>query len=135
MRGADAGPRDHLAALPAFWVGLLYDPVALDQAWQLVRGWEAADRQSLRDSVPRQGLGATIAGRSVRDVARDVLAIAAAGLRRRARRDATGQDESRHLAPLHAIVEHGRTLADDLITRFEGPWGRSVSPVFGELAL
>jgi glutamate--cysteine ligase len=135
MRGADAGPRDRLAALPAFWVGLLYDPVALDQAWQLVRGWNAADRQALRDAVPRDGLDALVSGRTVRDVARDVLAIAETGLRHRARRDAAGRDERVHLAPLRGIIDSGLTLADDLIARFEGPWGRSVRPVFSELAL
>jgi glutamate--cysteine ligase len=135
MRGADAGPRDHLAALPAFWVGLLYDPVALDQAWQLVRGWSAGDRQALRDAVPRDGLAAFVSGRTARDVARDALAIAEGGLQRRARHDAAGQDERIHLAPLRGIVDRGQTLADDLIARFNGPWGQSVRPVFHELAL
>ena len=130
MRGADAGPSAHLIALPAFWVGLLYDRAALDQAWQLVKDWTEDQRQALRDEVPRLGLGATIAGRSLRDVARDVLALASAGLRRRARLDKAGKDEAGHLAPVIEIVETGLTLADRLAASFESEWGRSVSPVF-----
>src|SRR3546814_1399020 len=37
MRGADGGPWGRLCALPAFWVGLLYDDAALDAAWELVK--------------------------------------------------------------------------------------------------
>ncbi len=62
MRGADAGPPEMLNALPAFWVGLLYDPASLDAAWEIVKGWSAEERQALRDAVPREGLAATIAG-------------------------------------------------------------------------
>jgi glutamate--cysteine ligase len=115
MRGADAGPLSHLAALPAFWVGLLYDEAALDEAWQLVKHWSAEERQRLRDDVPRLGLDAVIAGRRVAEIANDTLALAAAGLKRRARRNPAGQDESVHLAPLEAIVRQGKTLADRIV--------------------
>ncbi|MBI5165325.1 MAG: glutamate--cysteine ligase, partial [Magnetospirillum sp.] len=48
MRGADGGPWRRLCALPALWVGLLYDSIALDGAWQLVREWSAEEREQLR---------------------------------------------------------------------------------------
>src|SRR3954451_10181809 len=47
MRGADAGTEPRLAALPALWVGLLYDGAALDAAWDLVKGWSAEERTAL----------------------------------------------------------------------------------------
>ena len=56
MRGADAGPWRRLPALPAFWVGILYDDASLDAAWDLVKDWSAEERQKLRDDVPRAGL-------------------------------------------------------------------------------
>ncbi|MFT4098261.1 MAG: glutamate--cysteine ligase [Rhodoblastus sp.] len=132
MRGCDVGPRAHISALPALFVGLLYDPAALDEAEQLVSGWSADDRQALRDAVPRLGLSATIGGRSLQAVAKDVLAIARRGLSRRGRRDAQGHDESRHLSVLDAYAESGQPLAGDLLRRYESAWGRSVLPAFEE---
>jgi glutamate--cysteine ligase len=134
MRGADAGPRRRLNALPAFWVGLLYNDTTLDAAWDLVKDWSAAERQSLRDDVPKLGLAATIRGRSVRDLARECLALSHEGLRRRARVDIGAHDETQYLSPLEEIAESGRTPAEDLIEKFKGPWGGSVEPVFEELA-
>lgn len=135
MRGADAGPPDMLVALPAFWVGLLYDRQSLDAAWDLVKGWSADERQALRDAVPKQGLAATIAGRSLAELARDVMALSRAGLVRRARLDASGHDESIHLAPLDAILASGRTVAQRLEARFTEAWGGTVEPVMRELAM
>ena len=135
VRGADCGPRRMLAALPAFWVGLLYDDAALDAAWEMTKEWTAAERQALRDDVPTLALRATIRGRTVRDVARDCLVLSAQGLARRRRLDIGGRDETRHLAPLDDIVASGRTLAEDLIEKFKGEWGGSVEPAFTELAL
>lgn len=132
MRGADVGGRDHILALSAFWTGLLYDSSARAAAWDLAKGWTAAERQSLRDDVPRLGFEATIRGRSVRDLARDLLAIARAGLRARALRDARGADETVYLDLLDARVASGRTAADDLIAAFNGRWNGSVDPAFAE---
>jgi glutamate--cysteine ligase len=130
MRGADTGSREHILALPALFVGLLYDDDALAAAWDLVKGWSAQERQTLRDDVPKYALDATIAGSSVRDIARDALAIARAGLKRRARLDASGADEGRHLDILDARVARGRTAAQDLLDLYAGAWGQSVAPAF-----
>jgi glutamate--cysteine ligase len=135
VRGADCGPRRMLAALPAFWVGLLYDDGALDAAWEMTKEWTAEERQTLRDDVPTLALGASIRGRTVRDIARDCLALSAQGLARRGRLDIGGRDETRYLAPLDDIVARGKTLAEDLIAKFKGEWGGSVEPAFTELAL
>jgi glutamate--cysteine ligase len=56
MRGADSGPWNRLCALPAFWVGLLYDDAALDAAWDLVKDFSLAERNALRDGVPKHAL-------------------------------------------------------------------------------
>jgi glutamate--cysteine ligase len=134
MRGADEGSRDMMLALPAFWVGLLYDGASLDAAWDLVKSWSAAERQALRDAAPRHGLAATVAGRPVLEMARAAAAIAKAGLARRARQGAGG-DESLFLAPLEEVLAEGASPADRLLARWRGAWGERVEPVFGELVL
>jgi glutamate--cysteine ligase len=134
VRGADAGPRRMLASLPAFWVGLLYDDASLNAAWDLVKGWTAEERQALRDAVPKRALRTEIRGRSLRDLARDVLAIARQGLGRRARLDIGGRDETRYLDALDDIVARGVTPAEDMIAKYQGPWGGSVEPAFTEYA-
>src|SRR4051794_13994147 len=90
MRGADVGPPARITAQSALMVGLYYDSTALDGALQLIRGWSAEARQALRDEAPRLGFSARIAGRTARDIARDMLALARAGLTRRQRRDTGG---------------------------------------------
>ncbi|HVG52700.1 MAG TPA: glutamate--cysteine ligase [Xanthobacteraceae bacterium] len=134
MRGSDGGPWRTLPALPAFWVGLLYDDDTLDAAWDIVKDWTAAERQKLRDDVPRLGFNATIRNRSVLDLARDTLTLAHAGLKRRNRLNGSGVDESRYLAPLDDIVARGKTRAEELLEKFAGPWRGSVDPVYEEYA-
>ncbi|MGJ3264280.1 MAG: glutamate--cysteine ligase [Salinarimonas sp.] len=135
MRGMDAGPRSHLLAAPAFWVGLLYDPVSLDAAWDLVKGWSAEERERLRNDAPRLGLDATIAGRTVGAIARDVLAIARSGLARRAITDGLRRDETSYLDPLEEIAASGRPRARVLLDLYHGAWGGSVAPAFEACAL
>jgi glutamate--cysteine ligase len=132
MRGADVGSLEHITALSAFWVGLLYDKDALDGAWELVKGWSAEERERLRADVPKLALKASIAGRSARDIAREALVLSQAGLKRRAYRDEAGRDETRHLDYVEEIVTSGRTQAERLLERYHGPWGGSVAPAFKE---
>jgi glutamate--cysteine ligase len=134
MRGADGGRWRRICALPAFWVGLLYDTQALDAAWDLVKGWTAEERQHLRDVVPGQALDAKFRGSPVRDIAAQTVAIAHAGLKRRNRLNAKGQDETIHLAFVEETVSSGRTPADDLLARFAGPWQQNIDQVFRDYA-
>lgn len=134
MRGADGGPWRKLPSLPAFWVGILYDDVALDAAWQMVKGWKAEERQKLRDEVPRLGFAATIHNRDVLAVATDALRLAREGLARRAKLDSHGRDETRYLEPLEDIVARGTTPAEELLQKFHGSWEGSVEPIFTEYA-
>jgi glutamate--cysteine ligase len=132
MRGADGGPWSRLCALPAFWVGLLYDRVALDQAWQVVADWTAEDRARLRLDVPRLGLKAVVRGRSLQDVAKDILDIAHKGLARRNRLNQAGDNETGFLEPLHEIAASGVTAADELLAAYNGRWNGDLTPVFTE---
>ncbi|QLF69483.1 glutamate--cysteine ligase [Peteryoungia desertarenae] len=132
MRGADGGPWRRICALPAFWVGLLYDDAALAAADELTADWTFEDVVSMRDAVPAKGLAATIQGREVAAVARDVIAISRQGLMARARLNGEGQDESVFLGPLDEVVAKRTTLADDLLSLYNGRWNGSVEPVFEE---
>jgi glutamate--cysteine ligase len=134
MRGADGGPWRRLPSLSAFWVGLLYDDACLDSAWDLVKDWNAEERQALRDAVPRLGFAATIRDRNLLALARDTLVLAHAGLARRKRFDPYGIDETRYLAPLEEIAERGETPAEELLRKFHGEWGGSVDPIYREYA-
>src|SRR5277367_4392852 len=125
MRGADGVPWDRLPALPAFWVGLLYDDTSLNAAWDIVKGWTASERQSLRDDVPRFGFKARIRDRYLFEIARECLAVSYAGLRRRGRLDQSGRDETRHLEPLQRIIDSGRTPAEEMLEKFNGRWNGS----------
>lgn len=132
MRGSDVGNPAMIAAQAAFWVGLLYDEASLAAAWDIAKNWNACDREGLRATVPRLGLAARIAGRSLGAVAAEALTIARAGLAARARRDAQGRDETHFLQPLEAIVAAGRSLAEERLAEYEGRWQRSVEPAFTE---
>lgn len=128
MRGADGGPWRLICALPALWVGLLYDAQAQAEALDLIRGWSADEREYLRSEVGIHGLRTPFRGGTLRDVALEVLAIARGGLERR------GHDEAAFLKSLQLIAESGRTPADALLELYEGKWGRSVDPMYDELA-
>jgi glutamate--cysteine ligase len=133
MRGADGGPWSRICALPALWVGLLYDGTALDAAWDLVKGWSIEERQGLRDAVPRLALDAPLPGGGrLRDIAAEVLEIANAGLAARGRGNFAGDNETGFLDPLREIVRTGKVPAERLLERYTGAWGGDVSRVYAE---
>ncbi len=134
MRGADAGPWGELCALPAFWVGLLYDSDCLDETWHLVKHWSEDEREQLRRDAPRFGLKAKSPSGSMQNLALQVLKIAERGLKRRARLNDEGEDETHFLQPLWQIAESGITLAEDKLSRYHGEWQGSVLPIFSEFA-
>jgi glutamate--cysteine ligase len=135
MRGADGGPWSRICALPALWVGLLYDQGALDAAWDEVRHWSLDERQRLRDEVPERGLAArTPSGESLQELGRRVLDIADAGLKARGKLNSIGENESGFLDPLREIVGRGKTPAEVLLDRYHGEWGGDVSPVYDEMS-
>lgn len=134
MRGADSGPWNRICALPAFWVGLLYDQTALDAAWDLVKDFSLAERHALRDGVPKQAMNLPFRNGTVRDLAARALEISREGLRRRAALNGDGQDETRFLDVLQEIVDSGKTAAERKLELFHGAWNGQVEPVFTEFA-
>ncbi|HEX2431645.1 MAG TPA: glutamate--cysteine ligase [Aestuariivirgaceae bacterium] len=134
MRGADSGQWRRLCALPALWTGVLYDERSLDGAYELIKGWSASERQAMRETVPRLALQAEIAGRTVQEVAKDMLALSRAGLERRRRLGCKGRSEAQFLDVLDDIAETGRTRAEDLLDHYDSDWNGDVTRVFRDFA-
>ncbi len=134
MRGADSGPTSRICALPALWAGLFYDKTALAAAWDLCKAWSPESREQLRVDAVRLGLKARVEGRSARDVAVDMVAIAKEGLKRRARLNAGGADETHFLSELEEIADSGVTPAERLLELYHGPWQGDVSRAFVDMA-
>ena len=134
MRGADGGPWRRLCALPALWVGLLYDGDSLSAAWDLCKDWDQETRLALRVAASEDGLRARVGDIHMHDLAREVVDIAEAGLKRRARPGAGGliPDETHFLNALRETVETGKTLSDELLEDWRGPWEGDLSRVYGE---
>ena len=133
MRGADGGRWGKICALPALWVGLLYDDTTLDAAWDLVKHWSIAEREALRHQVPKLGLRTpTPDGETMLDLARRVLDLSAAGLAARARINDAGDNEGGFLDPLRDVLASGQTPADRLLARYHGEWNGDVSHIYEE---
>ncbi len=136
MRGADGGPWRRLCALPAFWVGLTYDQGALDAAWDMVKGWDADTRETLRVGASVDGLQARTGKLKMHDLAREAVAIADAGLRARARPGSGGMvpDETHFLNALKDSVETGMVPADELLERYHGAWDGDLDRIYDEFS-
>lgn len=134
MRGADGGTWSRLCALPAFWVGLLYDQSALDAAWDLVKGWSVGERQEMRNKVPMMALETPYGKRTFLDLAREVLDISDHGLNNRARRSDSGESEQGFLQILKTSVEQGKCPADEILEAYSGPWNQNIDKIFDELS-
>jgi glutamate--cysteine ligase len=133
MRGADGGPWGRICALPALWVGLLYDQGALDAAWDLVKDWSMEDRETLRSAVPKLALDAPLpGGGKLKDIAGQVLDIAASGLNARGRMNASGDSETGFLDPLREVVRSGKVPAQVLLDHYNGTWDGNVCRIYEE---
>ncbi|MCX8226248.1 MAG: glutamate--cysteine ligase [Sulfitobacter sp.] len=134
MRGADGGPWRRLCALPAFWVGLMYDQSALDGAWDLAKGWDAETREGLRVAASVDGLQAEFNGVKMHDLAREVVALSEHGLKARARTGAGGMvpDETHFLNALKESIETGKVPADELLDDYNGKWNGDLSRIYAE---
>ncbi|MBI1273124.1 MAG: glutamate--cysteine ligase [Alphaproteobacteria bacterium] len=135
MRGADAGTVESILALPSFWTGIMYDSIALDAAWQLIKVWSAEDRAALHRDVPKRGLKTPVAGKTAAWYANEAVKLAQQGLRRRAVRLHGMADETRYLDRLFMITEGEMSYADDLLMRFEHFWKGDISKVFEDCRL
>ena len=134
MRGADGGPWSRICALPALWAGILYDAPSLAAAWDLCKDWDIADHERLRRDVTRLGLKAEVNGRSVRDIAVDMVNIAKQGLKNRARFSGGMVDERGYITELEDIADSGVTSADRLLELYNGEWSGDISRVYRDCA-
>jgi glutamate--cysteine ligase len=134
MRGADGGPWWRLCALPAFWVGLLYDQSSLDAAWDLVKDWTAEERDALRRDVPKLALKTKFRNTTLREIADKALAISHAGLTARNRPSSMGENEAHFLESLRKTVDSGESPAEELLALYRNKWRGEIDPIFGELA-
>jgi len=134
MRGADGGPWNRLCALPAFWVGLLYDQTALDAAWDLVKDFTMEERNHLRDNVPKMGFKVPFRNNSLRELALEALKISGMGLQRRNRLNSTGASEAVFIEPLIEFAMANQTPAERKLELYNTAWNQSVDPVFREFA-
>ncbi|MEZ5912628.1 MAG: glutamate--cysteine ligase [Paracoccaceae bacterium] len=134
MRGADGGPWRRLCALPALWVGLMYDEGALDAAWELCKGWSQDTREALRVAASVEALQAEVGGIRMHDLAREVVAIADSGLKARAVPGAGGlvPDETHFLNALKDSLDSGQVPADELLARYHGEWAGDLSRIYAE---
>ncbi len=132
MRGADTGPWGELCALPAFWVGLLYDQPALDTAWDLVKDWNDDERDQLRRDVPKMGLQTPFRNGTLQDIAKIALTISREGLNARGRLNGHGENETVFLQQLDEFARTGKSNADILIAKFNGEWGGDVMRAYEE---
>ncbi len=134
MRGADGGPWRRICALPALWVGLLYDEAALADAKTLTDELSFDDVNRMRDAVPSRGLQAPAGKRDVLALAKDVLSISHKGLTNRGAENAQGFDENHFLAPLDEVVALGETQAERLLKQFSSNWDGDIDHIFEEYA-
>jgi len=131
MRGADGGPWSRICALPALWVGLLYDQTSLDAAWDLVKDWTMEEREQLRNAVPKLALDAPIpGGGTLRDIGKEALKISRAGLTARARLNSSGDNETGFLETLDEIVASGKVPAQRLLDLYHGEWNGDIKQVY-----
>jgi len=134
MRGADGGPWNRLCALPALWTGLLYDSTALDAAWDLVKDFSMAERNALRDGVPKHALKLPFRNGTVRDLAEQALQIAGHGLARRNRLNKSGASEVVFLEPMIEFAQANQTPAERKLELFHNKWNGDIDRVFREYA-
>jgi len=134
MRGADSGPWNSICALPAIWVGLLYDGGVLDAAWDMVKKWTPDTREELRWEVPKTALATKAAGVNVMDIAREMVDMSCAGLKARGQTDGVGADETIFLSTLEEILDKGKTRADEQLDAYNGRWGGKIDPIYEEYA-
>jgi len=133
MRGADGGPWGNLCALPALWVGLIYDDQAQAEAAEMIADWSIEEISNMRDQVPKHALNVPFRDGSVRDVARQALEICKGGLRRRANPSPrSGKDEEHYVEPLESIVDSGKTFAEDLLDAYHTRWEGKIEPIYEE---
>ena len=126
MRGADMGDRAHILALPALWVGLLYDADALNEIAERTASWTPEEMWALRTAIPKTAIHTPFRGCLVSDLAQEIVDLARAGLKRR------GLGEEAYLAPLDETLMLDKTPAERWLDKYHGEWGGDLTRIFDE---
>lgn len=127
IRSVDSQPPDRMLALPALMKGVLYEPDCMLGAWDLVKRWTFAERLEIYTASHRDALSARARGVGLLDLARELCAIAREGLARQNLRNPSGESETIYLVPIENQLALGRSPADVIIERWQGPWRESMS--------
>jgi glutamate--cysteine ligase len=126
VRSADSQPPHMMLALPALLKGVLYEADCLQGAWDLVRSWSWEERLQVYDLAHREGLHARIRRIALAELARELVSIAATGLKRHAQVNERGEDERIYLDHLEELVRYGKSLGRQLAELWVGPWNRDI---------
>ena len=134
VRGADAGSWSRTCALPAFWVGILYDQDCLEAAEKICKNWNFNDIKNLSQEVSVSGLNTRIKNSNLLDLSKEFIAISKEGLRKRGIRDSAGQDETGYVGVLEEIVTLGKTPAETMIDNFTNKWNEDINKLIKGLS-
>jgi len=118
MRGADSGSWSRICALPAFWVGLLYNKTILDETFSMIKNWKLEEIIQLNNDVQKYGLKSKLKGQKIQNICVEILKIAQKGLRLRNYLNKNKQNEEYFLNTLIEIVNSGVTPAEKLINEY-----------------
>ena len=133
MRGADGGPWNIICALPALWVGLLYDDQSQSEAFDLAKPlMDVGMLEEGRISAAKLGLGGKIGENSIEYLATEMLKISSSGLSRRNKLDKKGIDERQFLDPLFHILQNKETGAEKLLKNYNNSWSKDINKIFTE---
>ncbi len=130
MRGADAGNIDHVCALSAFWVGLLYDNISLENALNLVNDISFESLLELRNLTPIEGFDCRVGSHNVFEIAKEAVRISSEGLKRRGKIDSNGNDEQIFLTPLNEIIQNKESPADRLLRKYNNEWNKDIMKIY-----
>ena len=115
LRGTDSNTPPLVLAHAALWKGILYGgPQTLDAAEAPLAALTFDERLRLREDVAERGLEATVRGRPLLEIARELVAVAGTGLQA-----AGAVEDDVWLEPLRAITAGpGATPADEMLALY-----------------
>lgn len=134
MRGADIGSMEQLTALPAFWVGLMYDDQNLNSLYDMILDWSVDEILKLREDVPQTALHTEFRGEKLLVLARKLVELAKQGLVKRNLLNENQDNESIYLQSLERIVDEGRTQAEVILDYYQNRWKKNMKLLYEELA-
>ena len=120
VRSADSLPPRYTASVGAFYKGLLYTDQGLDKVETLLSDLSPDEFRDLHRESWRYGLKTRVKGGTLQEVAAELLSVAKLSLQEQFFSGQSGADESPFLSVLDEIVTSGETLAERLLSRWQG---------------